>query len=442
MVIAKVCRICSPYPILPPLTGGHEVEAKPTAEGGWGNANNEEYANKQTTFKSHYNFKSSLFTCLKNVNLVIIFIILISITIYGEKTETAHRESIVYQTRLFEQQLERCNAFIEDSALDTYLNGVLKKLSAANPTDTHAIRVRVVKTAKFNAFAAPHGTIYLYSSLLARIENEAQLAALLSHEMTHITNDHTNRNLINAKKKALTSANLAFGIELFAGSLASSISNLTLKAAITGYTRDLEREADSTGLVRMKQSGYPAVAFRDLFIILKTWIERYNINEPYFFATHPAIEERISNFYQLSGQDTLEDTTEQFSTREFNRYIHPVLLFDGTLKIAAGDLTAAEEDFSRVLSNDTTCAEALCNLGTITRLRSDEFSSHVVKWYTRSMNATTNPESSQACCELGMYYFKFGLIDSAAIWLQKYKSNNPTSPYQPIIEDYISRCKK
>jgi Zn-dependent protease with chaperone function len=379
---------------------------------------------------------------IRNIYTLIFFVILFSVTAYAEKAETVHRESIVYQTRLFEQLLERSNAFIKDSTLDAYLNGVLKKLSVANHADTHTIRVRVVKTSQFNAFAAPHGTIYLYSSLLARIENEAQLAALLAHEMTHIINDHTSRNLINAKKKALTSANLAFGIELFAGSLASSISNLTLKAAITGYTRDLEREADSTGLVRMKQSGYPAVAFRDLFVILKTWIEHYNINEPYFFATHPAIEERINNFYQLSGQDTLEDTSDQYNAREFNRYIHPVLLFDGTLKIAAGDLTAAEEDFSRVLSIDSTCAEALCNLGTITRLRSDEFSSHVVKWYTRSMNATTNPESSQACCELGMYYYKFGLVDSAAVWLQQYKINNKTSPYLPIIEDYISRCKK
>jgi Zn-dependent protease with chaperone function len=379
---------------------------------------------------------------IRNIYTLIFYVILFSVTAYAEKVETVHRESIVYQTRLFEQLLERSNAFIEDSALDAYLNSVLKKLSVANLADTHNIRVRVVKTSQFNAFAAPHGTIYLYSSLLARIENEAQLAALLAHEMTHIINDHTSRNLINAKKKALTSANIAFGIELFAGSLASSISNLTLKSAITGYTRDLEREADSAGLVRMKQSGYPAVAFRDLFIILKTWIERYNINEPWFFATHPAIEERISNFYQLSEQDTLEDTTDQYSTCEFNRYIHPVLLFDGTLKIAAGDLTAAEEDFSRVLSIDNTSAEALCNLGTITRLRSDEFSSHVVKWYTRSMNATTHPESSQACRELGMYYYKFGLVDSAAVFLNQYKTNNTTSPYIPIIEDYISKCKK
>lgn len=379
---------------------------------------------------------------IRTIFTLIFFTMLTSITAYGEKAETVHRESVLFQTRLYEQLLERSNAFLEDSTLDTYLNSVLKKLYSTNATDTHNIRVRVVKTAQFNAFAAPHGSIYLCSGLLARIENEPQLAALLAHEMTHIINDHTCRNLINAKRKALTSANLAFGLELFAGSLASSISNLTLKSAITGYSRDLEREADSAGLVRMKRSGYPAVAFRNLFMVLKTWIERYNIDEPYFFSTHPAIEERINNFYQLSGIDTLEDTTDQYSSREFDRYIQPVLLFDGTLKIAAGDLTAAEEDFSRVLSIDSTSVDALCNLGTITRLRSDEFSSHVVKWYTRSMNASTHQESSQACCELGMYYYKFGLFDSATVLLQQYKTNTPTSPYLPIIEDYISRCKK
>lgn len=379
---------------------------------------------------------------MRNIYTLILFISLTWAYACGEKTETVHRESILFQTRLYEQLLERSNAFLEDSTLDTYLNGILKKLYASNAADTQNIRVRVVKTAQFNAFAAPHGSIYLCSGLLARIENEAQLAALLSHEMTHIQNDHTCRNLINAKAKALTSANLAFGLELFAGSLASSISNLTLKSAITGYSRDLEREADSAGLVRMKQSGYPSVAFRDLFMILKAWIERYNINEPYFFATHPAVEERISNFYQFSGQETLEDTSDLYRTRDFNRYIKPVLLFDGSLKIAAGDLAAAEEDFSRVLSIDSVSTDALCNLGTITRLRSDEFSSHVVKWYTRAIQASTFPDSSQACCELGMYYYKFGLVDSATILLNQYKSTVSTSPWLPIIEDYISKCKK
>ncbi|HEX2958310.1 MAG TPA: M48 family metallopeptidase [Chitinispirillaceae bacterium] len=431
-IITKVCIFYGPCPTLFPLTGEG-------AEGGWGNARNENYANKITQFKCYYSFKRSFLTFLKSLTL---FIILTSVTAYAEKAETAHRESVVFQTRLFEQLLERSNAFLEDSVLDTYLNGIIKKLSSASATDTQAIRVRVVKTSQFNAFAAPHGSIYLCSGLLSRIENEAQLAALLAHEMTHIINDHTCRNLINAKRKALSSANLAFGLELLTGSLASSISNLTLKAAITGYSRDLEREADSAGLVRMKQSGYPAVAFRNLFMILKTWIERYNIEEPYFFATHPAIQERIDNFYQFSTANTLDDTTDQYSTREFDRYVHSVLLFDGTLKIAAGDLAAAEEDFSRVLSIDSASAEALCNLGTITRLRSDEFSSHVVKWYSRSMKASAISESSRACAELGMYYYKFGITDSAAIYLHQFKTGNTTSPYLPVIEDYLTKCKK
>jgi hypothetical protein len=58
------------------------------------------------------------------------------------------------------------------------------------------------------------------------------------------------------------------------------------------------------------------------------------------------------------------------------------------------------------------------------------------------MYASAVPESSRACSELGMYYFKFGITDSASNYLLRFKTGNPTSPNLPIVEDYLTRCKK
>jgi predicted Zn-dependent protease len=375
---------------------------------------------------------------------VIILIIVIAIRSFCEIIETAHRESIIYQTKRFEETLERSNAFLEDSTLDIFFTSVINQLTDTVGPDNKSIRIRVLKSSTFNAFAAPHGTIYLCTGLLARIENRSQVAALLAHEMTHIINDHTYQNLVAIKKKALTSANMQFGLEWLIGSMASSsISNLTLKSAITGYSRDLEREADSAGLFRMKKGSYPTIEFLNLFTILKTYIEQYNISEPYFFATHPAIEERIENYYTLTKADSSATINNQTSELNFDSVLKNVLIFDGAMKIASGDLQTAEENFSRVLKIDSTNAEALCHLGTITRLRSGcEFNEYVVKWYQRSMNFSATPLGSQACCDLGIYYYKTGRNDSAYVYLNSFLNNNQTSPWLPIVTDYLTKCKK
>ena len=73
-----------------------------------------------------------------------------------------------------------------------YVNGVALKLvpqtlRASEPFD---IRVRIIKNPLLNAFALSHGAIYIHTGMLAKLENEAQLATILAHELTHITHRH------------------------------------------------------------------------------------------------------------------------------------------------------------------------------------------------------------------------------------------------------------
>ena len=349
--------------------------------------------------------------------------------------ETVHRESIIAQSSSFEKELEKSDAFIRNEPLHNYLNDVLHRISGDS-----RYKVKVLLSPSLNAFATAHGTIYICTGLLARIQNEAQLAALLSHEMVHIINDHAYRNLFNAKQIALSSARKQIGLEFFFGSLATNVVSLTLRSAISGYSRDLEREADSLGLINMKKASYAPIEFRNLFLILKNHIEKENIEQPYFFSTHPAITERIDNYYQLAGKDTVQTAQGLVNDAIYNKMINSVLHTDGVMKIASGDLHNAEVNFSRILGSDSSNAQAFLQLGNIVRLRSAPHANKdVFKWYYRAKDIDNTGEVLR---ELGFYYFKIGNIDSAACFLSSYLHNHPLSPYQPIVEDYLKKCAR
>jgi Zn-dependent protease with chaperone function len=355
-------------------------------------------------------------------------------------TESVHKESILVQTRNFEKDLDRAGVFLKDSIVDTYLNFILQTLIPDEYT-ARSLQVRVLKSPSLNAFATPHGSIYICTGLLARIENEAQVAALLAHEMTHVINEHAFKNMINTKKRALSSARLQIGLEFLFGSFSGVIGNITMKSAITGYSRDLEREADSMGLIKMKEAGYAPIAFRNLFILLKTSIEQENIKQPFFFATHPALTERIENYYSLDGDDTLRASQGSENAGLFTKSITNVLLLDAAMKVAAGNFTVAELSLSRILESDSCNSQAYLLLGNITRLRaSSEVNEHVFNWYYKAKNCDST--GSEPLRELGFYHFKNGKTDSASIYFNSFRERNPLSPYCPIIEDYLKKCER
>lgn len=349
--------------------------------------------------------------------------------------ETVHRESIIAQSSSFEKELEQSDAFIKNEPLHNYLNEVLHRISGDS-----RLKVKVLLSPSLNAFATAHGTIYICTGLLARIKNEAQLAALLSHEMVHIIKDHAYRNFFNTKQIALSSARKQIGLEFFFGSLATNVVSLTLQSAISGYSRDLEREADSLGLIIMKKASYAPIEFRNLFLILKDHIEKENIEQPYFFSTHPAITERIDNYYQLAGKDTVQSTRGLVNKATYTIMIKSVLHTDGIMKIASGDMNNAEVNFSRILESDSSNAQAYLQLGIIARLRSAPvINKDVFNWYHRAID---NDNTGEVLRELGFYYFKIGNIDSASHFLSSYLHNHPLSPYQPIVEDYLKKCAR
>jgi beta-barrel assembly-enhancing protease len=89
-----------------------------------------------------------------------------------------------------EQALAKSDTLYRDRELESYLNSVARKLEPAAAYERIPFRILVLNNPYCNAFTLPNGYIYVHTGILARIDNEAQLATLLAHEMTHATYRH------------------------------------------------------------------------------------------------------------------------------------------------------------------------------------------------------------------------------------------------------------
>ncbi|MCK5237081.1 MAG: M48 family metalloprotease, partial [Deltaproteobacteria bacterium] len=113
----------------------------------------------------------------------------------GTMTLTKQEEVLWDDSRREQRQIAYSKMLYRDEALDTYLNRVARTVLPLEASgELLEVSVNVILSPYLNAFAYPNGAVYIHSGMLARIENEAQLAALIGHELTHATHRHLLRS--------------------------------------------------------------------------------------------------------------------------------------------------------------------------------------------------------------------------------------------------------
>lgn len=114
----------------------------------------------------------------------------------------------------------------------------------------------VIEQKHLNAFAVANGTVVVHSSMLTSVENEAQLAFILGHELAHATQEHTLRQLEFHKKKRMALQIAAIAASAYGAYNVRDIFNLVNAAIVNGYSRHLENQADRLGMEYMLAAGY------------------------------------------------------------------------------------------------------------------------------------------------------------------------------------------
>lgn len=187
-----------------------------------------------------------------------------------------------------DEAIQDSDQIYESEAVEQYLQEIMARLY---PGFQYTIKVRTLKSPILNAFALPNGSIYINAGLLARLDNEAQLATVLAHEVAHFANRHSLRQRRVVKSRSALAVGTAIaGIPL---------ADLIAISSIFGFSRDLEREADVVGYERLEAVGYDVRESVRVFEHLHAEAKVLDEKHPVFFSSHPKLKERIESFKKL-----------------------------------------------------------------------------------------------------------------------------------------------
>ena len=192
-------------------------------------------------------------------------------------------------------------AYLDDPEVEDYLNLIGGKLVAASPDVRQAFDFFAVRDNTLNAFAWPGGFIGVHSGLILAARSESEVASVLAHEISHVTQRHIVRMVSKQGQNALVAlAGLVVAILASRGN--SQVGEAAVVAAQAAavqsqinYTRDFEREADRVGLQTLEAAGYDARAMASFFERLQLSGRLYENDAPAYLRTHPLTTERISD---------------------------------------------------------------------------------------------------------------------------------------------------
>jgi predicted Zn-dependent protease len=328
-----------------------------------------------------------------------------------------------------DEKLENADYLYEDEALQAYLEAVMQKIY---PEYADSINVRIVDSPSLNAFALPNGSIYINTGMLSRLENEAQVATVLAHEGVHFTHKHS----LQQRRSQKNSTAFSTGFGMVVG--IPALGDLIALSSIYGFSRELEREADAEGFRRLQSAGYDVSQAPVTFEFLLAEVEALEIDEPYFFSTHPGLEERIQSFRELVGQ---HGTTNGYQGMETYR-THVDKL---QLELLADYLELSQHQsvlliLGRPDAFDRYPPSAWYHLGEAYRLRNEEGDTgRSVSAYRKAVQQA--PEFAPTYRALGLYYMKNGEPVQADNYFSQYLELHPDAADRDYIEYYQSSLK-
>ncbi len=204
-------------------------------------------------------------------------------------------ESIMQDIRLREP------TYLDDPEITGYLNRIGRRLASNSDGARQEFEFFALQDATLNAFALPGGYIGVHTGLILAAQSESELASVLSHEISHVTQRHIARGF---SKQSLSSAAtlISLAVAILAARHNSDVAQGALIAGQAAgvqqqlnYSRDFEREADRVGMQLLERSGFDVRGMGSFFERLQRYGRHYDNNAPGYLLTHPLTTERISD---------------------------------------------------------------------------------------------------------------------------------------------------
>jgi predicted Zn-dependent protease len=333
-----------------------------------------------------------------------------------------------------EASLRTSGRTLRDSPVHDYVRGIVCRLA---PEHCGHLRTYVVRTPHFNATMAPNGTMQVWTGLLLRAENEAQLAYVLGHEIGHYVKRHSIQQFRDARTKMdftvffqLLTAAAGVG---FVGSLAQ----LAVMASLLEFSRDQEHEADEVGFDLMRRAGYdPGEAPRIWEALMQEREASGDSERPIFFSTHPPTGERVQTLRRLA--DERRDPARAYEAGreryvETLRPLRTMLLRD---EVRTRQFERTRVVLERARASGQAPAEVEFFVGELHRLRGGkDDATAAVDAYRRALALPDPPV--EAWRSLGLVQVRLGHAEEARRHLERYLAAAPEADDREMILDQL-----
>jgi len=192
-----------------------------------------------------------------------------------------------------DQQVLQVYGNYKDTELLNYVNSMGQKMAKLSHRPHLNFEFKVLDSPVINAFAVPGGYVYFTRGILAYLNNEAELAGVMGHEIGHITARHSAKQYSNAQLTQLGLSIGAMASEVFRKY--AGLAQFGVQMLFLSFSRDNERQADALGVEYSTKAGYDSNHMANFFVTL----ERQHPSDsqsglPEWFSTHPNPPDRIA----------------------------------------------------------------------------------------------------------------------------------------------------
>lgn len=250
---------------------------------------------------------------------------------HGPRDET--ERGLWQQMDEYERDLKNSEFVMSDPAFNAYVRGVLCK--AVGTERCGATRIYIMRTPYYNAMMAPNGMMIVWSGLLLRTRNEAELATVLGHEFAHFEKRHSIQMYHNVKSKtdAMT------WISVLPGGF---LAQMSLMGSVMSFNRDMERQADLIALDDLARNGYDPIAASEIWEQLRAEMDSTAEGRRMrkamdsmgdYFSSHPNSKERME--YLRAAATGKRSSEQTLGTESFRRAMTSwwPLLIDDQIKL-------------------------------------------------------------------------------------------------------------
>lgn len=360
----------------------------------------------------------------------------------GQVPETEEEEAVWQVGLAHQEEVRGGEELVNNPELEQYLEGVVARLMGDMVQSIGLeVDVLVFRDPSVNAWVYPNGTVAVQTGMLAAMDNEAQLAAILGHEVSHFLNRHA---FIQIKSKQTQSAIgkglgalAAIAVAVETGTVSTSLldsGQIWTDLVTSGYSRKLETQADEQGLALMIAAGYPPEealpAFEELRID-----EDDQINVKKVWSSHPDIDARKKNLTKRIKKAKVEGNSAGLDGEAYLRAVQVGVLANTQLLVHNREFESAIADlerFTTVVADEPT---GFFLLGEAYRKRNPEGDyEQRIAAYKKALSV--DDSFAAAWRELGMAYRQQGRVADAELAFNRYLALDAGAADAPIISWY------